>query len=416
MDEEKKATLLNEEEDVAEQTDNTTGKPNVTAKRQIKKNYSDILWVLLGAVIIVGFAVVYYYQAVADIGKKPEQENDSSLFTSKRKLQLSEIVSDIVAPPPTSESAVQQDSEPSEIKTEPATPPPEPEPEKKPDLPLVQAEATQQVLIAQPVMTNQAPKEPELTLEDRQNMAPMMGEPKNQGSRSNSSNNTQYEPEPAPLTKFDNLLRASQTPAATAETMSDRNFLLAKGTYIDCILETKVDTTVPGMTACVIPRNVYSANGKVLLIEKGSRAVGEYKSAVENGLNRIFVLWTQIQTPKGVRVTLDSPTTDALGGAGMSGEVDFHWWKRFGNALLFSLVQDGFEFSMNQTTDKNGGVNYYQNSQDGMNEIIKEAMRQSGNIPPTLTKNQGERIGIFTARDVDFSKVYRLVPTNLTNP
>lgn len=411
MEEEKKARLLNEEEEAADQSDNPTGKPNVTAKRQIKKNYSDILWVLLGAAIIVGFAVVYYYQAVADIGKKPEQENDSSLFTSKRKLQLSEIVSDIVAPPPTSEPAVQQDSAPPEIKTEPATPPPEPEPEKKPDLPLVQTEATQPVLIAQPVMTNQAPKEPELTLEDRQNMAPMMGESKNPGTQGKSSNSAQYEMEAAPLTKFDNLLRASQTPSATAEMMPDRNFLLAKGTYIDCILETKVDTTVPGMTACVIPRNVYSANGKVLLIEKGSRAVGEYKSAVENGLNRIFVLWTQIQTPKGVRVTLDSPTTDALGGAGMSGEVDFHWWKRFGNALLFSLVQDGFEFGMNQTTDKNGGVNYYQNSQDGMNEIIKEIMRQSGNIPPTLTKNQGERIGIFTARDVDFSKVYRLVPT-----
>ncbi|WP_348702240.1 TrbI/VirB10 family protein, partial [Turicimonas muris] len=52
----------------------------------------------------------------------------------------------------------------------------------------------------------------------------------------------------------------------------------------------------------------------------------------------------------------------------------------------------------------------YQNSQDGMEKIIEEAMRQSGNIPPTLTKNQGERIGIFVARDVDFSGVYQLNP------
>ena len=45
-----------------------------------------------------------------------------------------------------------------------------------------------------------------------------------------------------------------------------------------------------------------------------------------------------------------------------------------------------------------------------MNQIIQEAMRQYGNIHPTLTKNQGERVGIFVARDVDFSKVYQLKP------
>ena len=61
-------------------------------------------------------------------------------------------------------------------------------------------------------------------------------------------------------------------------------------------------------------------------------------------------------------------------------------------------------------SENNGGVNYYGNTEDGMNQIIQEAMRQSGNIPPTLTKNQGERIGIFVARDVDFANVYKLVP------
>ncbi|MFR1026549.1 MAG: TrbI/VirB10 family protein [Parasutterella sp.] len=84
----------------------------------------------------------------------------------------------------------------------------------------------------------------------------------------------------------------------------------------------------------------------------------------------------------------------------------------FGNALLFTLIQDGFDFAMTKQSENNGGVNYYQNSEDGMNQIIQEAMRQSGNIPPTLTKNQGERVGIFVARDVDFSKVYQLKPTS----
>ena len=208
--------------------------------------------------------------------------------------------------------------------------------------------------------------------------------------------------------RLGSMLSAVDTPGVRARRMPNRTFLLPKGTFIDCIQETKVDTTVPGMTSCVIPRPLYSADGKVLLIERGSKVIGEYKGAVENGLNRIFVLWTQLQTPTGVRINLDSLGTDEMGGSGLSGHVDYHWWKRFGNALLFSLIQDGFEFAGNQASDNNGGVNYYQNSQDGMEEIVREAMRQSGNIPPTLTRNQGSRIGIFVGRDLDFSSVYGL--------
>lgn len=254
------------------------------------------------------------------------------------------------------------------------------------------------------------PKEPTLT--ERRNSAPMMGEANTIQAGPENTAEPVFRDSEAPRSseKLDNLLTPIETASVRASMMPDRNLLLSKGTFIECILETKVDTTVPGMTSCVIPRNIYSANGKTLLLERGSKAVGEYKGAVENGLNRIFVLWTQIQTPNGVRINLNSPSTDALGGAGLSGDIDFHWWRRFGNALLFTLIQDGFDFGMSKNTENNGGVNYYQNSQDGMERIIEEAMRQSGNIPPTLTKNQGERIGILVARDVDFSSVYSLKP------
>lgn len=271
---------------------------------------------------------------------------------------------------------------------------------------------TEQVPVSMPmpVVAKETDKEP--TLEERRFAAPMMGETEQVSIAKNNDQGYINETPPPSGGKLGSLMEAVPTPSMQAAHMPDRNMLLAKGAFIDCVLETRMDTTVPGMTSCVIPRDVYSANGKVLLIERGSKAVGEYKGSVENGLNRIFVLWTQVQTPKGVRVNLDSPTSDSLGGAGMTGDIDFHWWRRFGNALMFSLVQDGFDYGISAQTKNNGGVNYYQNSEDGMKEIIREAMRQSGNIPPTLTRNQGERIGIFVARDLDFSSVYRLRPTN----
>jgi len=189
--------------------------------------------------------------------------------------------------------------------------------------------------------------------------------------------------------------------------MKNRHFILPQGTFINCIMETAVDTSVPGMTSCRIPENVFSMDGRTLLIERGSRVFGEYRGAVANGLARIFLLWTRVETPHGVIIDLNSPATDSLGRSGLSGYVDSHWWQRFGSALMFSLVQDGFDFAMTKA-NKSSETNYYGSSQSTMTELIREAMRWAGNIPPTLHVNQGAGVGIFVARPVDMSGVYRL--------
>lgn len=188
-------------------------------------------------------------------------------------------------------------------------------------------------------------------------------------------------------------LMPAKIEAGTAGRIHNRYLTLAKGTFINCILETKVDTTVPGMTSCRIPENIYSMDGRTVLVEAGSRMCGEYRGALAQGQDRVFVLWTQIHTPYGVVVDLDSPGTDPLGGAGHTGEVDFHWWRRFGNALLFSLIDDSFNFATMKASERSDGVSYYTTSQDSMSELIKEAMKQTGQIPPTIRINQGSRIG-----------------------
>ena len=382
-------------------TKNALGIPSVAAKKTSSSQLKNFL--LFGFLILCILAAVSFGLYQKKHFKQTEQEKERETptrFFSSKALTLPPIAAIEPIEPP---------------KTEPL---PKEKEEKKEE----PAKETPAVIVTPPTPLvqpsghgfNGEPKEKELTLEEKRNLAPMMGEGIKDISSGEEKGLAQSFREEGYNSgsggKLGSLLSAVSTPPVKAGMMPNRNLLLAKGTFIDCILETKLDTTVPGMTSCVLPKDIYSANGKVLLLEKGSKAIGEYKGAVENGLNRIFVLWTQIQTPKGVRINLDSPATDSLGGAGMAGDIDFHWWARFGNALLFTLVQDAFEFGMTKQTENNGGVNYYQNSEDGMKEIIREAMRQSGNIPPTLTKNQGERVGIFVARDVDFSSVYQLRP------
>ncbi|MBQ9275202.1 MAG: type IV secretion system protein VirB10 [Succinivibrio sp.] len=202
-------------------------------------------------------------------------------------------------------------------------------------------------------------------------------------------------------------MNSMSTPEGRVSVIPNMSLTLSKGTFMECVLETKVNTAVPGLTTCVLPRDIYSMDGKVLLLEKGTRAIGEYQGSVRNGQERIFMLWSELRTPQGVKVQLDSPAAGALGEAGIGGYVDHHWWQRFGNAFMFSLVADGFDYAVALQNRGNNNVSY-NNSEDSVKEIIKAAMEQSGNIAPTLVKNQGEMVGIMVARDIDFSSVYRL--------
>ena len=205
---------------------------------------------------------------------------------------------------------------------------------------------------------------------------------------------------------LDRRLTPSRFEVAKAGQLGDRRFIVAQGTSIPCILETAMQSDQPGFVSCVIPRDVMSDNGQVVLMEKGTQVVGEYRSALNQGQTRLHVLWDRAKTPTGVVVTLASAATDGLGRAGVDGMIDTHWWERFGSALLLSVVADGSSagsaFLKNQT-----GIQAQETSQSG-NEAAAIAVEQSAGIKPTLYKNQGEMVSIFVARDLDFSGVYQL--------
>ena len=202
------------------------------------------------------------------------------------------------------------------------------------------------------------------------------------------------------------MLTGTTTPMRMAGMIGNQNFILAKGSFIDCALQTRLDSTIPGMTACVVTRNIYSDNGKVLLLERGSTASGEYKSNMRQGMARIGVVWTRIKTPNGVIINLDSGGTDQLGGAGVPGYIDEHFWKRFGGAIMISMIDDVARgISSNTGSGGNNQINF-NGTGDAAQNMGVETLKNTINIPPTLYKNQGEQVGIYVARDLDFSSVY----------
>jgi type IV secretion system protein VirB10 len=200
-------------------------------------------------------------------------------------------------------------------------------------------------------------------------------------------------------------LQPTRVEGATASLLGNRNFVVAMGTSIPCVLETALSSDQPGFASCVITRDVLSDNGRVVLLAKGTQVVGEYRSGLKRGQDRLFVLRSRAKTPEGVIITLASPATDSLGRAGFDGFVDTHWWERFGSALLLSVVGDGARYLANRTKD--AAIEINGTTQAGQ-QAAAIAVEQSINIPPTLRKNQGELVNVFVARDLDFSDVYRL--------
>jgi type IV secretion system protein VirB10 len=199
------------------------------------------------------------------------------------------------------------------------------------------------------------------------------------------------------------LLTPIVAPAAQARELPTQRLLLSKGAFIDCTLETAIDTTLPGMTTCITATDTFSVDGKVVLLERGTKLIGETQSEVQQGSSRVFVLWSEARTPTGVIVPLASPGTDALGRSGLPGEVNRHFWDRFGAAILVSVIDVALESALHSGS---GGTVIYGPSPaiDIMTEILKGTI----NIPPTVIKNQGDRIQVLVARDLDFRSVYEL--------
>jgi type IV secretion system protein VirB10 len=202
------------------------------------------------------------------------------------------------------------------------------------------------------------------------------------------------------------LLRPSVTPAVRAQVLPTQRLLLPKGAFIDCTLETAIDSTLPGMTTCITATDTFSVDGNVVLLERGTKLVGETRREVQQGSARVFVLWTEARTPTGVVVPLASPGTDELGRSGLAGVVDRHFWQRFGAAILISVIDGALQAAV-QSSSSNGTVIVNPSaSQDVMTEVLKSTV----NIPPTVTKQNGDRIQVLVARDLDFRSVYELRP------
>lgn len=207
---------------------------------------------------------------------------------------------------------------------------------------------------------------------------------------------------PTTRTSLDTLKQTSTIGTATARMIGNRNYLVTAGAIIPCVLQTAMDSTVPGYTTCIVPRDIYSDNGRVVLLEKGTRVFGEYQGGLQRGQGRLFAMWTRAVTPRGVAIDIGSPASDPLGRAGVTGKIDRFFWQRFGAALLFSVLDAGGQIAGQAVSPQ--GSTVFRTPGDTTSSVLSDTQQ----IRPIVRVNQGTEMAITVAKDFDFSQVYGL--------
>lgn len=182
---------------------------------------------------------------------------------------------------------------------------------------------------------------------------------------------------------------------AVAEATFAPGSTVTQGTLIPAVLETAINTDVPGFVRAIVSSDVRSFDGSRILVPRSSRLIGQYKSGVNGGQKRAYVIWTRLIRPDGVSVNLGSPAIGFGGETGLAGKVNNHFFERFGSAMLLSVVSG-------LSAIGSGGASVVLG---GGQSAAAAAVGQNGQIGPTIQVPSGQSIRVFTAKDLDFSKV-----------
>jgi type IV secretion system protein VirB10 len=183
---------------------------------------------------------------------------------------------------------------------------------------------------------------------------------------------------------------------AQARPMTNPSTTVTEGTMIPAILETAINTDVPGYVRAVVSQDVRSFDGTRVLVPRSSRLIGQYQSGVQQGQKRAYVIWTRLIRPDGASVNIASPAVGFDGTTGLEGKVNNHFFRRFGSSMLLSVIGGLGTIASGGTSVILGGAGQ---------SAASIAAQQDGQISPTIRVRMGEPIRVFTARDLDFTTV-----------
>ena len=186
--------------------------------------------------------------------------------------------------------------------------------------------------------------------------------------------------------------------SAHAQVLTDPVNTVVQGSIIPAVLETGLNSDLPGYARAIVSGDVKGFDGSKVMIPRGSRLIGQYKSGLATGQSRAFIIWTRLIRPDGVSIQLGSPVMDEAGQTGLGGKVNRHFLQRFGSAMLLSVVG-----GLAGVVSDSGANALVINTGSDAQGAAAQALQADARIAPTVKVPVGTPIQVFVARDLDFS-------------
>ena len=193
-------------------------------------------------------------------------------------------------------------------------------------------------------------------------------------------------------------------------------FELRAGAVIPGTMISGVTSDLPGQIIGQVSQNVYdTATGKYLLIPQGTRLLGVYSNDVAYGQNSILVAWQRLIFPDGKALDIGSmPGSDSAGNAGFRDEVDNHYFRVFGQALLMSGIVAGVTYSQLQNQSQsvpfgppNAGSVMSAAMGQQLGEVTAQMIAKNLNIAPQNKIRPGYLFNVTVVKDLTFTKPYQ---------
>lgn len=257
--------------------------------------------------------------------------------------------------------------------------------------------------IGEKIPLKNAEKQQQLVAAQKRLLAPSQVYVAAESGENSTSNSNQLLGDPND--RFANAMANQSINTMTASQQEITDYKIFQGKVIPAVLDTAINSDLPGMIRATISEDVYGETGREVLLPRGSRLIGQYNAAVKVGQVRVYAIWTRVITPQQIDIRLASPGVDTLGRAGFSGNVDNHFWEIFGTSLLLSIMAAGVSDIETENSDQLYGNPYQFEVVESFSDNSDAILSRNLEIKPTITIDQGEPIRVMVAQDLDFSQL-----------
>jgi len=392
------------------------------AKPPLKK--STVLWILAVCVLIMAIGAM-----VAGTGRKPppKQAGQPEQPSEPRRGTAREVENELAnaarspapAPEPIPRDARRSDSSAAGVEKKF-----DPEGERKKAALEIEAAAR----VSKMMVLNGRNKEPQATEPDTQERVDPEREALERTRRENRQQAAMVmDQQQSPVKVVDANAQwsrdlASEKPAPTMRPkVIQSKLVLTQGKVIPAVLMRTLISDLPGEVVAQTSVDVFdSFEGRTLLIPKGSTLVGRYSNNVAMGQSRLLFAFQRLIMPNGY--TFDLPAAagmDSSGAAGVSGDVNNHFFKMFGSSLLVALLADRIERNAPPATQTQGSTGIpglvdasaatAARSAGGqvLLDVSRTILDRNRKIPPTITIEAGTRLNVQVAGDMEFPTAYQ---------